>query len=92
MKECAECGGSTFRLVNDSILKRKLPFVRGDNLKMCDDCGAKYVTCDNCGGLFTRVHLSTDVYGVNDTCPSCNTKNDEIAQWIKHGVESFGNY
>ena len=91
MKECAECGGEVFRLVNDSILKRKFPFVRADNLKMCENCGAKYIICDNCGALFTRVHLSADVYGVNEICPTCNIKNDSISQWIEHGIESFGN-
>ena len=91
MKECAECGGTNYRNMNDSILKRKFPFVRNDNLMMCDDCGAKYITCDKCGDIFTRVHLSADVYGVSDSCPSCNTKNDLITQWINHGIESFGN-
>ncbi|MBN1802115.1 MAG: hypothetical protein JW891_11445 [Candidatus Lokiarchaeota archaeon] len=82
---CVECGGSEFRLVNDSILKRKFPFVRGDNLKMCEKCGAKYITCDKCGNLFTRVHLSTDLWGVTDTCPSCNALNEEIKAWIARG-------
>ena len=91
MNECAECGGANFRLVNDSILKRKFPFVRSDNLKMCEACGAKYITCDNCDTLFSRVHLSADVYGVNETCPRCNSKNKSISQWIEHGIESFGN-
>ncbi len=84
-KNCVECGGSEFRLVNDSILKRKFPFVRGDNLKMCNNCGAKYITCDKCGNLFSRVHLSTDVWGVTDMCPSCKAVNEEIKAWIARG-------
>ncbi|MFX1276791.1 MAG: hypothetical protein ACFFBP_00180 [Promethearchaeota archaeon] len=88
---CVECGGLEFQLVNDSILKRKYPFVRGDNLKLCVNCGAKYITCDNCGNLFTRVHLSHQVPGVTDKCENCNTTNDQVSQWVKHGIESFGN-
>ncbi len=89
---CVECGGENFRLTNDSILKRKLPFVRADNLKLCDDCGAKYITCDSCGKLFTRVHLDHTVSGVTENCASCKATNDEISRWTKLGVEGFGNY
>ena len=88
---CVECSGKNFRLINDSILKRKYPFVRGDNLKMCDDCGAKYIICDECGKLYTRVHLSNQVPGVTEKCVNCGAKNNHIAQWIQKGIESFGN-
>ena len=90
-KHCIECNGTEFQLVNDSILKRKYPFVRGDNLKLCVECGAKYITCDNCGALFTRVHLSNQVPGITDKCPNCKTKLEQVSQWIKYGIEIFGN-
>ncbi len=88
---CVECGRDEFQLVNDSILKRKYPFVREDNLKLCINCGAKYIICDNCGNLFTRVHLSHEVPGVIDICMTCNATNNKVSQWVKFGIESFGN-
>jgi Zn finger protein HypA/HybF involved in hydrogenase expression len=82
---CDECGGSAFRIVNDSILKRRYPFVAKGTLKMCDLCGAKYLSCAKCGALLTRVHLSLDVYGVRSICPICGEENPEIAEWITRG-------
>ncbi len=82
---CDECGGTIFRNVNDSILKRRYTFVTDTNLKMCEDCGAKYITCKNCGALLTRVHLSLDVYGVRSKCRSCGNDDPEVAAWIKRG-------
>lgn len=89
---CDECGGKTFRVVNDSILKRQYPFVANSILKMCDKCGAKYVVCKKCGSLLTRVHLSLDVYGVRDTCPECKTKDPLIEEWIKKGGGGFHDF
>ncbi len=61
---CDECDSAAFRTVNDSILKRQFPFVAASTLKICEACGAKYLVCTECGALFTRIHLSIDVYGV----------------------------
>lgn len=80
---CDECGGTSFRPQNDSILKRKLPFVDGP-LLLCESCGAKYLPC-NCGALFTRVHLMADVEGVRATCPSCGKKDPRIDEFIQRG-------
>ena len=87
--ECDECGGTEFRLANDSILQRQYPFVEKGGLKMCETCGAKYIICKKCGALLTRVHLSLDVYGVRDTCPQCGTKNKVVAEWIRQGGGGF---
>ncbi len=84
-EKCDECEGTIFRIVNDSILKRRYNFVTDTNLKMCDDCGAKYITCKNCGALLTRVHLSLDVYGIRSKCLSCGTEDSEVEEWIKRG-------
>jgi len=80
---CDECGGTSFRPQNDSILKRKLPFVKG-NVLMCENCGAKYIPCE-CGALFTRVHLMVDVAGVRSTCPNCQKHVPEIEAYIERG-------
>jgi len=85
VEKCDECEGTIFRIVNDSILKRRYNFVTDTNLKMCEDCGAKYITCKNCGALLTRVHLSLDVYGIRSKCPSCGTEDSEVAEWIGRG-------
>ncbi len=82
-RTCDECGGTSFRPQNDSILKRKLPFVKGP-LLLCDACGAKYLPCE-CGALFTRVHLTIDVEGMRSTCPNCGKKNAEIEAFIQRG-------
>lgn len=89
MPICDECGGKTFKEVNDSILKRQYSFVSNLILKMCDKCGAKYVICSKCGSLLTRIHLSLDVYGVRDTCPECKTKDHLIENWIKRYKSEF---
>lgn len=91
-KNCDECDGSDFRTVNDSILKRQYPFVASAKLKMCENCGAKYVTCAECGALLTRVHLSTDVYGIRDECPVCHEKNEQITRWIEQGGGGFHDF
>lgn len=82
---CDECDGNTFRVVNDSILKRQYSFVKNNTLKMCENCGVKYVTCAKCGALMTRVHLSIDVSGVRDNCPLCGYKDAAISEWIAQG-------
>ena len=89
---CVECGGENFRIANDSILKRKLPFVRDNNLMLCQDCGAKFVKCDSCGKLFTRVHLDNTISGVTESCANCKATNENISRRIKLGIEGFGNY
>ena len=83
--ECEQCGGTSFRPANDSILSRQYPFVTSGNLRMCNDCGAKYVICDDCKALLTRVHLSIDVDGVRDECLKCGKKNPDISKWIAQG-------
>ena len=82
---CDECDGENFNHTNDSILQRQYPFVKQGLLKMCQDCGAKYVQCPQCKALLTRVHLSIDVWGVRDACPLCEFKDPELSKWIEHG-------
>ncbi|MCP4764507.1 MAG: hypothetical protein GY870_22215 [archaeon] len=83
-EKCDQCGATTFRLANDSILQREYSFCERGKLKMCEACGAKYIIC-KCGALLTRVHLSIDVYGVRDVCPKCGLKNEAISEWIAFG-------
>jgi hypothetical protein len=86
---CDECDSSNFINTNDSILKRQYPFVEKSSLKMCSDCGAKYVLCVKCNALMTRVHLSIDCYGVRDTCPTCGYVDENISKWIAKGGGGF---
>ncbi|MHA1194877.1 MAG: hypothetical protein ACTSRH_01920 [Promethearchaeota archaeon] len=55
-KHCVQCGGDNFRLVHDEWMSRTFRFVEKGQLKMCENCGAKYLVCQQCGSLFTRVH------------------------------------
>ena len=86
---CDECDGSTFQPARDAILQRQYPFVAESSLKICADCGAKYLVCKKCGALMTRIHLKVDVAGVRDTCPICGYQNPQIGLWIAQGGGGF---
>ena len=48
---------------------------------MCDGCGAKFLVCKGCGGLFTRVHPALEAWEVNQKCPSCGYEDLEVKAW-----------
>ncbi len=48
---------------------------------MCDGCGAKFLVCEKCGGLYTRVHPALEAWEVNQQCPSCGHVDPEVKAW-----------
>ena len=80
-KRCIQCGGETFRLVNDEWMKRTFRFVEKGQLKMCDGCGAKYLVCGQCGSLFTRVHPALEAWEVTQKCAVCGYEDPEVKAW-----------
>lgn len=80
-KCCIQCGGETFRLVRDDWLSRTFRFVEHGQLKMCDGCGAKYLVCQQCGSLFTRVHPALEAWEVIQKCVVCGYENPDVKAW-----------
>ncbi len=80
-KSCTQCGGKSFRIVNDEWMKRTFRFVENGTLEMCDKCGCKFLVCKSCGGLFTRVHPALEAWEVNQKCPSCGYEDPEVKAW-----------
>ena len=62
-------------------MKRTFRFVENGTLEMCDGCGAKFLVCKSCGGLFTRVHPALEAWEVNQKCPSCGYEDPEVKAW-----------
>ena len=80
-KSCTQCSGKSFRIVNDEWMKRTFRFVENGTLEMCDGCGAKFLVCKGCGGLFTRVHPALEAWEVNQKCLSCGYEDPEVKAW-----------
>ena len=80
-KHCIRCGGDTFRIAHDEWMARTFRFVEKGQLKMCEGCGAKYLVCQQCGGLFTRVHPALEAWEVNQKCPVCGFEDPEVKAW-----------
>ncbi|MHA1340927.1 MAG: hypothetical protein ACTSRZ_13305 [Promethearchaeota archaeon] len=80
-KVCKVCGGTEFRTVVDSWMKRTFSFVEKGTLSMCEKCGAKYLVCPKCGALMTHVHPALEAWEVQDTCSKCGYKDPEIRAW-----------
>ncbi|QEE16285.1 hypothetical protein DSAG12_02115 [Promethearchaeum syntrophicum] len=80
--DCEICGNSTYHEVESSILIERYPFITPKNLVECSKCGARYITCSNCGSIFNRVHLALDIFQIKEKCPKCNIKNKELSDWI----------
>ena len=78
---CIVCGCEGFRIVNDEWMKRTFRFVENGQLKMCNDCGAKYLVCKSCQGLFTRVHPALEAWEVNQKCPKCGAEDPDVKAW-----------
>ena len=83
-KECTECGGKEFRLTIDTWMKRTFKFVEdAAGLYMCGDCGAKYLACEKCGTLMTRVHPALETWEVISKCPNpdCDYEDSRVKAW-----------
>ena len=80
-KHCIQCGGEVFRLVRDDWMSRTFRFVENGQLKMCDGCGAKYLVCQQCGSLFTRVHPALEAWEVNQKCVVCGYEDPDVKAW-----------
>jgi hypothetical protein len=80
-KHCIVCGKDSFRLVSDEWMRRTFRFVEKGQLKMCDGCGAKFLVCHQCGGLFTRVHPALEAWEVNQRCPACGYEDPAVKAW-----------
>lgn len=80
-EHCIVCGSTEFRGVNDEWMSRTFRFVENGQLKMCEECGAKYLVCKNCGGLFTRVHPALEAWEVNQECPKCGYVDEDVKAW-----------
>ena len=75
------CNKDQFNIVNDEWMKRTFRFVEDGHLKMCNGCGAKYLVCKSCGGLFTRVHPALEAWEINQQCPSCGYVDEAVKAW-----------
>ncbi|MBN1215073.1 MAG: hypothetical protein JXA99_06460 [Candidatus Lokiarchaeota archaeon] len=80
-KHCSECGGDSFSAVHDEWMRRTFFFVEKGQLKMCSSCGAKYLVCQQCGNLYTRVHPALEPWEVSQSCPVCNAVDPEVKAW-----------
>ena len=81
-KSCSACGGTAFELVHDEWMKRTFRFVENGQLTMCSGCGAKYLVCKKCAGLYTRVHPGLEAWEVDKTCPSCSFSDPDVNFFI----------
>ncbi len=80
-KKCSECGGNSLKPTVDEWMKRTFRFVEKGQLKMCDNCGAKFLVCQKCGNLYTRVHPALEPWEVSEMCPSCGYIDPEVKAW-----------
>ena len=80
-KTCSECGGKSFRIVNDEWMKRTFRFVENGTLEMCDSCGGKFLICKECDGHYTRVHPALEAWEVSKQCPSCGFIDPDVKAW-----------
>ena len=80
--ECEICGNLTYLRVESSILIERYLFINKENLVECSKCGARYITCSNCGSIFNRVHLALDNFQLKKKCSKCGIKNKELSDWV----------
>jgi len=48
---------------------------------MCNGCGAKFLVCEECGNLYTRVHPALEPWEVSQKCPVCGHVDPEVKAW-----------
>ncbi|MBD3212642.1 MAG: hypothetical protein GF311_08535 [Candidatus Lokiarchaeota archaeon] len=63
------------------IINRTFRFVENGQLKMCNSCGAKFLVCEECGNLYTRVHPALEPWEVSQKCPVCGHVDSEVKAW-----------
>ena len=78
---CTQCGGETFSNAHDEWMRRTFLFVEQGQLKMCAGCGAKFLVCKGCQGLFTRIHPALESWEVNQQCPKCGYVDEQVKSW-----------
>jgi len=55
--------------------------VENGQLKMCNNCGAKFLVCEECGNLYTRVHPALETWEVSEECPVCGHVDPSVKAW-----------
>jgi len=55
--------------------------VENGQLKMCNNCGAKFLVCEECGNLYTRVHPALETWEVSEKCPVCGHVDPSVKAW-----------
>lgn len=98
-KTCDVCGKESFSLAHDELdswfenlhlwMKRAFPFVEQGQLKMCSGCGAKYLVCESCGGLYCRIHPALESWELPDKCPKCGWVNESVKAWDGTSARHF---
>ena len=88
-KHCSECGGESFSITSDEWMKRAFKFVEDGQLKMCAKCGAKFLVCQQCGNLYTRVHPALETWEVSPSCPACGAVDVEVKAWDGTSARHF---
>lgn len=78
---CIVCGKDNFALAHDEWMKRAFQFVEDGQLKMCAGCGAKYLVCEKCDGLYCRIHPALEAWELSNKCPKCGWVNDAVKVW-----------
>ena len=76
---CIVCGKDQFSLAHDEQ----------GQLKMCAGCGAKYLVCSNCGGLYCRIHPALESWELPDKCPKCGWVNETVKVWDGTSARHF---
>ncbi len=78
---CIVCNGDAFSMAHDEWMRRTFKFVEDGQLKMCAGCGAKYLVCGGCGGLYTRIHPALESWEINLACPKCGYEDVNVKAW-----------
>jgi hypothetical protein len=86
---CPECQNIVFQTVENSILKLRYSFISKMMLKVCVQCGLKYICCEKCKSILTLVHLSLDIFCLKDICQKCKHQNKLISDWIEKQKKQY---
>ena len=86
---CQVCGKDQFSLAHDEWMRRAFLFVEQGQLKMCAGCGAKYLVCESCGGLYCRIHPVLESWELPDKCPKCGHVNESVRAWDGTSARHF---
>ena len=88
---CIVCGKGQdqFSIAHDEWMRRAFLFVEQGQLKMCAGCGAKYLVCKSCGGLYCRIHPVLESWELPDKCPKCGWVNKDVTAWDGTSARHF---